>query len=109
MDGGNLSVDAQGKVTTAWMREGKVFVSRPGEPEQLIGPGRNPVATVHPQGRVVAWNTREEVLLLTGAAEKPVSLGKGSYPQVALNGDGTRILACWEGDRGEILYQTLPE
>jgi hypothetical protein len=109
MDGGNLSVDAQGKVTTAWMREGKVFVSRPGEPEQLIGPGRNPVATVHPQGRVVAWNTREEVLLLTGAAEKPVSLGKGSYPQVALHGDGTRVVACWEGDKGEILYQTLPE
>ncbi len=109
MDGGNLSVDAQGKVTTAWMREGKVFVSGPGEPEQLIGPGRNPVATTHKNGRMVVWNTREEVLLLTHAAEKPVSLGKGSYPQVSSNGDGTRVMACWEGDKGGILCKTLLE
>jgi hypothetical protein len=109
MDGGNLSVDAQGKVMTAWMREGKVFVSRPGEPEQLIGTGRNPVAVIRQNQPMVLWNTREEVLLLTKTAEKPTSLGKGSYPQVSLNGDGTRMMACWEGDKGEILYKMLLE
>ncbi len=82
------------------MREGKVFVSRPAEPERLIAPGRNPVATTYHNGRMVVWNTREKVLLLTNTAEKPISMGNGSYPQVSLNGDGTRVMACWEGNKG---------
>ena len=51
----------------------------------------------------------EKVIFLSSMGKKPITLGKGSYPQVAAAPSGIHTVACWEGDKGEIFYQTLAE
>jgi hypothetical protein len=61
MDGGNLTIDSNGKVLTAWMREGKVYASEPGKEEVFVDAGRNPVVGSNQVGNIILWNTKSEI------------------------------------------------
>lgn len=55
MDGGDLVWEAPGKLLTAWRRDKQVFLARVGEPEQLLGNGRQPVLVKTADGVWAAW------------------------------------------------------
>jgi hypothetical protein len=105
MDGGNLTVSPEGKVLTAWRREGKVYINEPGKEEVLVAEGKNPVIGSRNGGNVILWNTKSEVMALLPKSAKPVSIGKGSYPNiVAWN---NMIIAFWEDADGKLIAKDL--
>jgi hypothetical protein len=107
MDGGSLYSDGQGNVTTAWMRDGEVYLSEPGKEEVLIGKGRTPALTKNARGTVVLWSLKEEILALSPGSENPVSIGKGRYPNV-VSGQGYTV-AFWETADKEVVTKVLTD
>ncbi|MFN9036893.1 MAG: exo-alpha-sialidase, partial [Planctomyces sp.] len=55
MDGGMLAAFGGKSPTAIWRREGNVYQSSAGEPEQLLGPGDQPWITVGANGACLAW------------------------------------------------------
>lgn len=102
MDGGELAVDSNGKVSAAWRREDKVYVSGLNDAETLVGTGRNPVIAQGTRGRYVAWEdtAAKAGVLLPPGASRPRPLGhKSQY--IDLIATGGKIVAAWEEARGE--------
>lgn len=96
MDGGSIGVGADGSVTTAWRRGGKVFLCQPGKPETEIGEGVQP--WMSGDGSVV-WERDGRIFGLSGG--KVRDLGAGSRPMV----DGG--LAVWADEKGVIWEERL--
>jgi len=105
MDGGGLDV-ASGKVATVWQRKGDVFLSVPGQPEELIGPGRFPSIASIGEGHYVLWNQGRDVMALTPGSSIPVNLGTGSYPKVISLPNGEGALGVWI-ENGKVVTRGL--
>lgn len=106
MDGGSLSVDAQGQVAAVWRREGNLFFSGIGGEEALLGAGKHPVVAQTPQGPVMAW-TEGAQMRVQRAGGKMVALpGEGAFLSLVPLADGTVLLA---GERaGTIFVRPVP-
>jgi hypothetical protein len=105
MDGGGLAGDANGRVTTVWMRKKEVFRCEPGQAEVSLGKGEQAWAGTGPAGVTLVWiETRPGVLkaLLPGT-DKPIILAKSATdPAVAglLDGNGPLVVVWEEGKAG---------
>jgi hypothetical protein len=107
-DGGGLALDAKGNPVTAWMRDGSVFVARPGQPEEEQGKGTDPAVAVGGDGKIyTTWGTpvvgesRENrirgtsALKLRVSGQPPVTLDEnGRF--ASLIPDGSGALAAWQ-------------
>jgi hypothetical protein len=93
MDGGGLAA-SQGKILTAWRREGSVFLAEPGKPEQLAGTGKDVALALSGNRAYALWvNGAKIENWIDGKVE--VLSGNGSFPSLsALPGGG--VLAAWE-------------
>ncbi len=104
MDGGGLAGDAEGRVTTVWMRNRSLFRCTPGQPETPLGKGEQGWAAAGPGGVTLVWTVGRmgAVLALPPGAEKPVRLAEhGSDPVVAGAPDGKGpVVAAWEEGHG---------
>jgi len=102
MDGGDMTTAGNGKIDSVWRRQEEIFAVSPGNEEQVLGKGRNPVIAYGSKGRYVAWDdvgTKQAVLLSPGTS-KPVPLGKQSQ-FVDLASSVGKVVAAWEEIRGE--------
>jgi hypothetical protein len=96
MDGGGVSVAADGAVWTAWRREDRVFLSRPGAPEIELGRGKDPAIG----DGVVAWSEGPR-LWIQAHGSAPVLLAEsGAYVSLA------KDYAAWES-KGAIVVQRV--
>jgi hypothetical protein len=112
MDGGSIVAGPDGRTETVWMREFSVFRSRPGQPEDRIGPGIQAWAAPGPGGAYVAWLVGRpgRLLLQVPGEEAPTALAeKANDPVVgsALDGRGPVILAWEDPESGGILARVL--
>ncbi|MGX5856054.1 sialidase family protein [Dyadobacter jiangsuensis] len=105
MDGGDLAADDQGNVTTVWRRQMELFLSQPGKPELKLGNGRTPIILQTAKGPVIAWEQDAKIQFLLPGGKKPVSLGSGQYPKLALLASNKGI-CVFERD-GQIVIQPL--
>ena len=61
MDGGMLSIDANGLISTVWRRGREIFtVTNDGSEEQLLSIGEQPWITTTKDGPVAVWSTRRD-------------------------------------------------
>ncbi len=92
MDGGGLAIDSKNQIQTAWQRDGIVFYSLPGQPEQKVGEGRH----VGLNGSIITWETGSELMMkpIGGTQQK---LGEGTAVKVYETKDKS-LLAVWEKD-----------
>lgn len=98
MDGGAFTIDADGKVSSAWRRDGAVFLAERGEAEVQVGTGKDVAMARNKRGTFVAWTKdgNTAVVRLPDGTVQP--LGKpaaGGFVQLAPL-DGRRVLAAWE-------------
>ncbi len=105
MDGGNITVSSEGKLLTAWMREGKIYTNEAGKEETFIEVGRNPVISSSKIGNTILWNTKSDIMALFPKSLKPVSIGKGSYPTIVVS-DNMKVV-FWEGAEGKLMAKDL--
>jgi len=106
MDGGDLAAEASGKVTTVWRRESDIYLARPGEPEEKLGPGKTPTIVQTALGAAIAWQHEGNILILAPHSAAATSLGKGNFPKLALLPDGQQVVCAYERD-GQILTRVV--
>jgi hypothetical protein len=103
MDGGGISI-GNGTVQTVWNREGKIYASMPGQPEQEIGAGKNcTIETVNGK-KIYAWVENGDVVYLNSEGAKKV-VGKGQLPLLK-EVDDAHVICIWQQD-GQILKSLM--
>ncbi|GEO05652.1 hypothetical protein AAE02nite_33160 [Adhaeribacter aerolatus] len=107
MDGGDLAVDANGKINTVWRRDKEIFTALPGLPEKKLSEGRTPVLIETVQGPAVAWQQNGEILLQRSGSLSVQNIGKGAYPALAALPGGKSAVCAWERD-GQVLVKVVP-
>ena len=107
MDGGDLSADASGNVTTVWRRQLDVYVAEPSKPEIKLGSGRTPVILQTSQGPAIAWEQEGTIQFRSPNSQKAAPLAKGQYPKLALGPDKKAILCVYELD-GQVMVNSIP-
>jgi hypothetical protein len=99
MDGGSISVNKAGELTSVFRRENQLYTAKPGEPEQLIAPGRNASIVTSGQTSFIAWQEQGQILFKPSG--KPiVQLGTGRFPKL-LRLSEQQVFCVWE-DKEEI-------
>ncbi len=95
MDGGGFAVE-DGQVTSAWRRDGTVFLTEPGKAEKPLGAGKD-VAVVRTKfGAFVAWTKDGAIQIMTPKATAPVQLtAEGAFVNLIALPDGS-VVAAWE-------------
>ncbi len=106
MDGGDLSADASGRVTTVWRRQMDVYIAEPLKPEEKLGSGRTPVILQTSKGPLVAWHQDGSVQFRSAGGEKTFPLVKGQYPKLALSSDKETIFCVYELD-GQVMVKSF--
>lgn len=107
MDGGDLSADATGKVTTVFRRQMEIYVAEPSKPEIKLGSGRTPVILQTSQGPAIAWEQQGTIQFRSPNDQKAVTLAKGQYPKLALGPDRESIFCVYEVD-GQVMVKSIP-
>lgn len=98
MDGGAFAVDADGKVSSAWRRDGAVFLVEPGSADEVqVGMGKDVAMARNKRGTFVAWTKDGNTAVVRLPEGGVQTLGKaaGGFVQLAPI-DGRRMLAAWE-------------
>lgn len=95
MDGGGLAVD-NGQVTSAWRRDGEVFLTEPGKSERKVGTGKDVAVARTKQGAFLAWTKDGAILVMTFKGGEPVTVAtEGAFANMLAMPDGSVIVA-WE-------------
>ncbi|BDC48018.1 hypothetical protein F183_A03340 [Bryobacterales bacterium F-183] len=98
MDGGAFAVDPDGKVSSAWRRDGAVFLAERGAAEVELGKGKDVAMARNKRGSFVAWTKdgNVPVVRLPEGGVKTLGTGAaGGFVAMAAI-DGRRVLAAWE-------------
>lgn len=106
MDGGDLTVNSKGEVSTVWRRQMEVYLAQPGKPEMKLGNGRTPVILQTAKGNAIAWQQDDSIQFRSPDGLKTSSLGRGQYPKLALAKDKKTALCTFERD-GQIVVTTV--
>ncbi len=99
MDGGMLAAFGGKAPTAIWRREGNVYQSTGGEPEQLLGPGDQPWITLGASGPCLAWTsgkTRNLMLQRPGASAPELIAREAGFPVMASGGTVSKTVLVWE-------------
>lgn len=99
MDGGDISVNKSGDVTTVWRRQSEIFKAEPGKQETRIGTGTTPTVLNTTKGDVVTWHQNGSIYFQRTDGRQ-MRLGQGQYPKLASSSNGNEIFAVYEnGDK----------
>ena len=98
MDGGGLAINAEGKISAAWRRNGDVFYWSENRPEVKITSGRD-VSMAQNRGDVyLAWQDKKMVNLINLTTRETTALGTGLSPKVYPLANG-KVICFWEDDK----------
>ena len=100
MDGGGISLNTSGVLTSVWRRENQLFTATLGESEQLLAQGRNASIATNTKNTFIAWQNQGQIWLSQSGQKEAISLGTGRFPKlVTLNEQ--KAFCVWE-DNGVI-------
>lgn len=100
MDGGGISLNEQGVLTSVWRRENQLFIAKPDEPEQFLAQGRNASIATSNQNMFIVWQNQGQIWLSQYGQKEPISLGAGRFPRVSVLNE-QQAFCVWE-DNGII-------
>lgn len=98
MDGGMLATIAN-RPMAVWRREGNVYRSTAGKPEELLGPGDQPWIAAATAGPVICWTTGgpRDLMLLNPHETVPVKLdSRAKDPVVVVSHQTATATVLWE-------------
>jgi hypothetical protein len=107
MDGGGLALNKQGDAWTTWRRGKEIFLALPGQPERLVGVGKDAAVAVTARGTYVAWTFGTSVRAIVPDRSEPVELAaEGGFAQMVVL-PTAKVLAAWE-NKGGLTVDVLP-
>ena len=104
MDGGGLTVNENGIISTVWQREGRIFYSKPNEVENQIGTGRN-CSINDTKNPVITWQDGMLLKLKDLNNGEIFEVGEGSFIK-AIRTKENKIFCTWEKE-AKIIFKTL--
>ncbi len=104
MDGGGLTVNDKGVISSVWQREGMIFYSKPNEVENHIGTGRN-CSITNPENPIITWQDGTKLKLKELNNDEVLEVGDGSFIK-AVRAKDNKILCTWEKE-GKIIFKHL--
>jgi hypothetical protein len=93
MDGGEVAFDAKGEPVTIWRRDTDIFLARPGQAEQRLGAGKNPVLAVTPRASYAAWMTSDALLVQDLNGQSIATVPGARWPVLLPASDRSMVLA----------------
>ncbi|WP_149496448.1 sialidase family protein [Roseiconus lacunae] len=99
MDGGDLSIDQDGQVTTVWRRQKTIYVSSADKPyEKPIGQGEQPWIANASDGTWLLWLERRSggLKCLQPDGKQNLLAAKANDPVIESGQDGAVVVAAWE-------------
>jgi hypothetical protein len=105
MDGGGLSVNDKGLISTVWQRNGELFFWSENGPEVKIASGRGVDMTRNGSDGTIAWQTGGNIQVMKLKDKATKDLGKGSSARIYALSNG-QSLCVWEENQ-TIRYTTL--
>ena len=82
MDGGDLTIDKQNKLTTIWKRKGNIFMSNSSTWEENIGVGKTPTISSNDQNTYIGFSQGNDIISTTINDLVMIKIGTGSSPKV---------------------------
>ncbi len=115
MDGGMLSIDAKGLVSSVWRRGREIFIATDDKSdERLIGIGEQPWITSTKDGLIVVWSMRRggELKMKIDSDKEVHTLATNAYDAVVTADplQGNKVYVFWEqteGGRSSILAKAV--
>lgn len=98
MDGGGLSINESGIVSTAWRRNSEVYFWSEKKAEMKVGTGRDVSMAQIKNRTIIAWQDNKTVKVREVNTETTMEIGNGISPRVYVMPNG-KILCVWEDDR----------
>jgi hypothetical protein len=95
MDGGDVSFDDTGRITTVWRREHSIYLAYPGQPEQLVAEGRSPALSQYNRVTWLVWQDGSSIRARKLSKQTSTVVGEGRLPQVLTLPGGDAVVA-WE-------------
>jgi hypothetical protein len=99
MDGGDVGFDRAGNLLTVWRREDRIYSDRPGQPEEQIGTGKNPVLAIAANGSYEAWMEGAGVTVRDAAGQTLGTFAGAHWPVLVTLADGSVLLAYEQDGR----------
>lgn len=97
MDGGGMAISGNGDVETVWRRENKIYSSRPGMEEKLVGEGKGCTVELLNDKPIYAW-VNDGYILVKKSDGREVRLGKGNLP-VLKSLSNNMMICLWEHEK----------
>ena len=97
MDGGNLTINNNGEITTVWRREAKIYTANPGMAEKEIGEGKGCTMEISNDSTIYAWIEDGRIVVVKSNGDKQL-IGEGSQP-VLKSIDANHLICVWENDK----------
>lgn len=105
MDGGGLAIDASGRVSAAWRRDGDIYYWEQNKQERKLASGRD-VSMVRSKAHTyVAWQDKKNISVMNIQTGNVTFLGTGVSPKVYLLTNG-KVICSWE-DNKTIRYKII--
>ena len=105
MDGGAVAVTSEGKVFTAWRREGTVYFTGAKAGEEIeVGPGKNPWIAAAGKTAYLAWEGRNGLCVKSLESDSlplQVIVGDSRDAVIATSPSGDTVFAAWDSREGE--------
>ena len=98
MDGGSLALNASGKVTAAWRRNGDVYYWTEKQVEQRLAPGRDVSMAQNQNNIYVAWQDNKKIHAMNLNSKQISEIGTGTSPKIYALGNG-KAICLWEDNK----------
>lgn len=98
MDGGSMALNASGKVSAAWRRNGDVYYWTEKQVEQKLAAGRD-VSMAQNQNIVyIAWHDSKKVQVMNLNSRQITEIGTGTSPKIYVLNNG-KAICLWEDNK----------
>ncbi len=98
MDGGSLAVNASGKVSAAWRRNGDVYYWTENQAERKLAQGRDVSMTQNQNSVYVAWQESKKISVMNMNSKQITEIGNGISPRVYALDNG-KAICLWEDNK----------
>lgn len=104
MDGGGITLNDKSGINTVWQRQGSIYHTKPGEPENEIGKGRG-CSITDPKSPIITWQDGTKLKLKELNKAEVNEVGEGGFVK-AIRTKDNNIFCAWEQD-GNIAFKKL--
>src|SRR5205814_9534301 len=75
MDGGGVSIDREGNVSSIWRRQDTIYIDQAAQPEVVVAKGKNPAIAAAKDGVYAVWSGASGLIMAkTPGSREPIAL-----------------------------------